>query len=141
MAKLTKEEKKELKIKCARYSWKILEAKFCYYQGSKYKIKPILTDPKYDKLEKKYIRACKKLKIKPTASDLVGFPDKPKHGAKRMIAQHMIATLGKKSRVKEMKKEVSVCLKVLKKILGKELLEKKASLIYKKMKKEFDPMI
>jgi len=139
MAKLTKEETTKLSDRCCQYAWRILEAKFCYYQGSKHNIKPMLSDPDYDELESKYKKACKKLKIKPRAFDLVGFPDEPTKPSHRMVAQHMIATRGKKTQYKEIKKEIKVTLKVLKKVLKKEVSEKKAKIIYKKVKALLDP--
>lgn len=136
---MTKEEKKKLASKCAKYGWQILEAKFLYYQGGKHNIKSFLSDDDYDLLEKKYQKICKKLKWKPSATDLVGFPDNPKSGCHKMIAQHMIATKGRKTRHKEIIKEINVSLKVFKKILKKALNEKKFKEIYKKVKAELDP--
>jgi len=137
--KLTKEEKKKLELKFVKYGWQILEAKFCYYQGGKHKITSFLKDAEYDELEAKYIKLAKKLKKKPRATDQVGFPADAKEGAFGMITQHMIATKGRRSRVKEIKKEVSAALKTIKKVLQKELSEKKAKDIYKKVKAELNP--
>jgi predicted phosphoadenosine phosphosulfate sulfurtransferase len=72
--KLSRTEAKQLVV---RLSWKILEHKFRYYEGAKYNLKTI-PDEKYDKIESKYKRLCKALKIEPSASDMVGFNyDKP----------------------------------------------------------------
>lgn len=141
MAKLTKEEKKELKGKYVRYGWQILEAKFCYYEGPKHNIKPMLTDHDYDLLEKKYVKVARKLKMPTTASDNVGYPSYEMNvGARGMVAQHMIATKGRKgSKVKEIIKEINIALKTVKKILNEELSEKKAEKIYHKIRKELNP--
>ncbi len=147
MAKLTKEKKKELTEKFNKMGWQILEAKFCYYQGPTYDIEPLYTDAEYDVMETKYRKLGKKLKLEPKAADLVGFPPYATTGAKGMISQHMIASKGRGSRIKgsqkkvieEIKKEVSATLKTLKKVLKKELSEKKAKIIYKKVKDKLDP--
>ncbi len=53
-------------------SWQILEHKFRYYEGEKYKLRPI-ADSEYDKLEAEYLDLCKKLDKPTSASSMVGF--------------------------------------------------------------------
>jgi hypothetical protein len=55
-----------------KFSWQILENKFKYYEGAKFKLKPI-EDVEYDRLEDKYIKLAKMLNIEPTATNMVGF--------------------------------------------------------------------
>lgn len=57
-----------------RLSWFILENKFKYYCGAKYGIEPI-ADEVYDKYEDRYKKLAQMLKLKPTASDMVGFDE------------------------------------------------------------------
>ena len=85
-----------------RLGWRILEEKFCYYEGSKYKIRPI-EDEKYDKLEVKYISLSKKLNVSPTASSSVGFPNNTPSG--KLVAEKMINSKGKnKTKLLKVKK-------------------------------------
>lgn len=61
--------------KLARFnklSWEILEHKFRYYEGEKYKLKPI-PDSEYDKLEQEYEELADELRKPASATQMIGF--------------------------------------------------------------------
>jgi hypothetical protein len=90
------DEKKLSKYKktFAKLSWRILEMKFLYYEGSNHGLANMIpSDSDYDFLEDKYKKLAKILKVKPTASDHVGFPRDTPSG--RLVANHMITNKGK----------------------------------------------
>ncbi len=92
MKKLTLEEKTKKNRLFVKLSWRILECKFCYYNGAAYGIKPI-SDDKYDLYEDKYRKLAKELKLKPTACDMVGFDSS--RGLCRIVMENMIRSKGK----------------------------------------------
>ena len=90
---MTKDEAKKLYIK---FGWKILEAKFHYYEGGKYNLKPLYPDEKYDELERRYKKLAGALKLPTSACDSVGFPfDRP---SGRLVADKILSKI-KKARV------------------------------------------
>lgn len=68
--KLTREEANK---RFASLSWKILEAKWDYYIGPEFDVKP-MADEKFDKMEEIYRKLATGLKLEPTAAEHVGFP-------------------------------------------------------------------
>lgn len=51
----------------------IIQAKFAYYEGSKYQIEPIFTDTEYDSIETEYSEMCIYIGKEPFAKNMVGF--------------------------------------------------------------------
>jgi hypothetical protein len=96
MKKLSVKERIALKKKwkriMVRLSWHILELKFLYYDGAKYGLKAP-DDSYYDAIEDKYKKLAERLKIAPTASDMVGF--NYDRGSCKLVADRMISTKGK----------------------------------------------
>ena len=147
MAKKKKKIKvdKTKKLRCHKLAWQILGHKFLYYQGSKYKLKPVM-DSRYDKIEEEYKDLCEEIGIEPTASDMVGFDET--RGSCRMVKQHLIANKGRfpgnielvKETVKEVKKKVNVFMEELQEVMEEVGLdEKKQKKIRIKMKKRMKP--
>jgi hypothetical protein len=69
-------------------SWKILEAKFYYYEGPKYNLQSPWTDSQYDEMERRYNYLCEKLNKEPTASGMVGFDIN--RGSCRLVAAKIL---------------------------------------------------
>lgn len=65
-------EEKNDKQRFAELSWKILEHKYRYYILNS----PVIQDFEYDMIEKEYEALAMKLKLEPSASNMVDFDTK-----------------------------------------------------------------
>jgi len=89
----TKEE-----ARCITLSWKLLEYRLMYYCpemiAKKFHKELEIPDSEYDKLERKYFKLCKKLKMKNSFEYMVGI------SLKNPSVQLVLSRYGKKKRVK-----------------------------------------
>lgn len=77
MLNASRDKKSILEKRHIKLSWILLEHKCLYYVLNKAKYNHLrISDSDYDTLEKYYIYVCKKLKIKPSISKMVGFDQK-----------------------------------------------------------------
>lgn len=89
-------------MECITLSWKLLEYRLMYYKPdmilNKHHKELEIPDSEYDKLERKYAKLCKKLKMKNSFEDMVGI-DLTKPSVQLVLSKY-----GKKGRVKRSKK-------------------------------------
>jgi hypothetical protein len=81
-------KKKQAKLLFTRMGWWILEQKFLYYEAGKHKMVNPVPDETYDKIEHVYKLLAKKLGLKPTACEHVGFPFDTPSG--RLVSEYII---------------------------------------------------